>query len=117
MNRSSSTTPIFIDVEQKVTKDRLSEMSGIEQMIDGQFMKPPTKYPPKRTDIKHLSDKEMRLILWKNQGRKYGNPYCSTDELRKEDVHLDYRIPKKRGGPDDITHRIGLCGNCNARRA
>ncbi len=69
-----------------------------------------------RTDDPPMSDAKMRHTLYENQGQRCGNPYCDSKNLRKEDIQLDHRIPKSRGGPDDITNRIGLCVNCNQRK-
>ena len=75
------------------------------------------KSPPRRTDIPAVSDEKIRQSLWNRQGRKCANPYCDSDELRAVDIELDHRIPKSRGGDDDIHNRIGLCGNCNRRKS
>lgn len=69
-----------------------------------------------RTDDPPMSDAKMRHTLYENQGRRCGNPYCGSENLRKEDIQLDHRIPKSRGGSDDIANRIGLCANCNQRK-
>ena len=113
---------IGIDIDpvaEKVTKDRLYDVSGLEQQIDDQFVST-KKYPPKRTDIRRVTNAEMRLSRWKNQARRCANPYCSLNlenkDMRLEDVHLDHVIPKSRGGADGIDNRIALCGNCNMRK-
>ena len=109
---------IGIDIDPvagQITRDRLSEESGIYQQIDDAFVDV-KKVPPKRTDIPSVSAEQLRLSLWKRQARKCANPYCTTDEIRKEDVHLDHVIPKSRGGADDILNRNALCGNCNMRK-
>lgn len=69
-----------------------------------------------RTDDPPMNDAKMRHTLYENQGRRCGNPYCDSRSLRKEDIQLDHRIPKSRGGADDITNRVGLCVNCNQRK-
>lgn len=107
---------IGIDIDPEAenqTKDRLRKEVGVWNEED------PVKVrtnPPTRKDIPKIPNDKMRLTLWNNQGRRCGNPYCTSDELRKEDVELDHRIPKSRGGADDITNRVGLCGNCNRRK-
>lgn len=75
------------------------------------------KSPPKRKDIPVISDDRIRQSLWNRQGRKCANPYCNSHELRAVDIELDHRIPKSRGGDDDIHNRIALCGNCNRRKS
>ena len=109
---------IGIDIDpvaETVTANRLNSEIGVWQEDDKEYFSV-KKYPPKRTDIVPISKEKMRLLLWKNQGRRCANPYCSTDEIRKEDVHLDHVIPKSRGGADDIENRLALCGNCNMRK-
>ena len=106
---------IDIDPEaENVTKNRLREETGIFE-IDGN---PVTvrRNPPQRADIDAISDARLRDTLWNNQGRRCANPYCDSTNLRAEDLDLDHRIPKSRGGADDQTNRIGLCGNCNSRK-
>lgn len=104
-------------VAERITKETLFDVSGISQMIDNSFVKV-RKSPPKRQDTEKVTDKEMRLSLWKKQGRKCANPYCSLKEVaRPEDLELDHVIPKSRGGSDDLLNRIGLCGNCNRRKS
>ena len=111
---------IGIDIDpvaQIVTRDRLYTASGINQLIDDSFVNV-RKTPPSRTDIDIMSDAKMRVSLWKRQGYKCANPYCSLDEVaRSEDLELDHVIPKSRGGSDDLSNRIGLCGNCNKRKS
>ena len=107
---------IDIDPEaETVTNDRLRSQTGIMQSIDGN---PVTvrKNPSQRTDIPKVSEAKLRVILWNNQGRRCANPYCDSSNLRAEDLDLDHRIPKSRGGADDQSNRIGLCGNCNRRK-
>ncbi|MCY4332345.1 MAG: DNA methyltransferase [Cyanobacteria bacterium MAG CAR1_bin_15] len=102
-------------VAETVTLDRLREETGLFEAIDG---KPVTarKHPPRRSDIQHVTDAKLRVILWNNQGRRCANPYCTSERLRAEDLDLDHRIPKSRGGADDQSNRIGLCHNCNTRK-
>ena len=71
----------------------------------------------RRTDIPHTSDEALRLSLWTRQARRCANPYCDSGKLRAVDLELDHRIPKSRGGSDDVLNRIGLCANCNRRKA
>ena len=108
---------IDIDPEaEKVTKDRLFKEAGYAQGIDGSYLDV-RKSPPKRTDIERVSDSKMRHSLWKSQGMRCANPYCTLKKIaRIEDVHLDHRIPKSRGGSDEALNRMGLCGNCNQRK-
>lgn len=53
----------------------------------------------------------LRLRLWNREGERCANPYCDAQPRA-----VDHRIPKVRGGPDGEEKRIGLCGNCNARK-
>ena len=107
-------------VAEQVTKERLYNVSGLSQQIDDEFVTV-LKHPPRRTDIPIITQSKMRLMLWKKQGRRCANYYCSLNqnnhEIRKEDVHLDHIIPKSRGGTDDLENRIALCGNCNMRKS
>ena len=104
-------------VAETITKDRLFDVSGLNQMMDDSFVTV-RKHPPKRGDIEQIADRKMRLLLWKRQGGKCANPYCTLKRIeRKEDVELDHMIPKSRGGSDDLANRIGLCGNCNKRKS
>ncbi len=110
---------IGIDVDpvaEKVTKERLYNISGIAQQIDDEFVTV-KKYPPKRTDIPSMGKDKLRLFLWKKQGHRCANPYCTMTSERPEDFHLDHIIPKSRGGADDISNRNALCGNCNSRKS
>ena len=75
------------------------------------------KRPPSRTDVEIMSDSKLREVLWRMQAHRCANPYCTSDGVRVVDLHLDHRIPKSRGGADEITNRIGLCGNCNQKKA
>lgn len=109
---------IGIDIDpvaETVTRDRLKKETGLFEFVDGN---PVTvwKNPPKRSDAPALSDAKLRVVLWNNQGRRCANPYCTSESLRAEDLDLDHRIPKSRGGSDDQTNRIGLCRNCNTRK-
>jgi len=114
---------IGIDIDpvaETITRDRLSQVSGIEQQIDGDFVKP-QKTPPRRNDVPNLKREKVALTIWKNQARMCTNPYCSTrtmgdGTIRIEDAHLDHRIPQSRGGSDDVLNRMVLCGNCNIRK-
>ena len=109
---------IGIDIDpvaEGVTADRLKKETGLFELVDGN---PVTvrKNPPRRTDIPHVTDAKLRVVLWNNQGRRCANPYCTSENLRAEDLDLDHRIPKSRGGADDQSNRIGLCRNCNTRK-
>ena len=109
---------IGIDIDPEaatVTNDRLRVETGLMKFIDGN---PVTvrKNPPRRADIPQMSDAKLRVTLWNNQGRRCTNPYYDSSNLRAEDLDLDHRIPKSRGGADDQSNRIGLCGNCNRRK-
>ena len=64
-----------------------------------------------------MSDDKLRQSLWAWQGHRCANPYCDSGKLRKADLELDHRIPKSRGGADDVLNRIGLCSNCNRRKS
>ena len=52
---------------EKVTKERLYNVSGIAQQIDIQFVHV-KKYPSKRTDIRRVNNDQIRLTLCKKQG-------------------------------------------------
>ena len=109
---------IGIDIDpvaETVTANRLNDEVGVWQEDDKEYFSV-KKRPPIRTDIPPESPEHMRLVLWKRQGRRCANPYCSTDEIRKAEIHLDHVIPKSRGGSDDISNRNALCGNCNLRK-
>ncbi len=109
---------IGIDIDpvaESITKERLYETSGLIQHIDNEFVKV-KKNPPGRTDIPKVKDDVLREKLFKDQGLKCGNPECTSMGLRMEDIELDHRIPKVRGGSDELSNRIGLCGNCNRRK-
>ena len=107
---------IDIDPEAEiVTNDRLRSQTGIMEFIDGNPVAV-RKSPPRRADISQMSDAKLRVTLWNNQSRRCANPYCDSTNLRAEDLDLDHRIPKSRGGADDQSNRIGLCGNCNRRK-
>ena len=115
---------IGIDIDpvaENITKDRLYDISGLKQLAkqrDDDIFVMVKKNLPRRTDIPKVSDAEMRLALWKRQGKRCANPYCSLERVqRPEDMHLDHVIPKSRSGEDDILNRIGLCGNCNSRKS
>ena len=101
-------------VAETVTRNRLKSETGLFD-FDGD---PVTvrKSPPKRKDIESLSDDRLREVIWNNQGRRCGNYYCTSEGIRKEDLELDHRIPKSRGGSDGLDNRIGLCANCNRRK-
>lgn len=86
-------------VAETVTKDRLRKETGIFDF--GEHPVTVRKNPPRRTDIPTLSDAKLRVVLWNNQGRRCANPYCTSDVLRAEDLDIDHRIPKSRGGADD----------------
>ena len=108
---------IGIDIDpvaETVTRERLKRETGIFQF--GENPVTVKKNPSKRSDIPSVSDAKMRVVLWNNQGRKCANPYCGSENLRAEDLDLDHRIPKSRGGSDDQSNRIGLCRNCNTRK-
>ena len=114
---------IGIDIDpvaETITANRLNDEVGVWQEGDKEYFSV-KKHPPKRTDIPSVNAKQMRLTLWKRQGRRCANPYCSLNlnnqDMRKEDVHLDHVIPKSRGGADGIDNRIALCGNCNMRKS
>jgi len=98
-------------VAETETKDRLSDITSLDP--SGVLVR---KSRIKRTDIPHISDQKMRVSLWEKQGRQCANPYCDSEQVRSVDLDLDHRIPKIRGGDDDIHNRIGLCGNCNNRK-
>ena len=71
---------------------------------------------PKRTDIEILPDNKLRKKLYLKQMKQCGNKYCTSKNLRPEDLELDHIIPYDRGGSNDADNRIGLCSNCNKRK-
>lgn len=98
-------------VAESVTKKRLFDecgLTGEEPVIVRKTLR--------RKDIPHIKDDKLRQALYAKQGRKCGNPYCDSKSLRAVDLHLDHRIPKVRGGEDDVLNRIGLCADCNSRK-
>ena len=76
-----------------------------------------SKTAPKRNDVKILSDKQLRILLHRKQMKCCGNKYCTSKEIRPEDLELDHILPRSRGGDDGIDNRVGLCGNCNKRKS
>ena len=114
LNPSRKWVGIDIDpVAETETKRRLHEASGLFQ---GRVEPVTIKKSINRTDIARIPDGKLRQSLWNQQGRKCANPYCDSENLRVVDMHLDHRIPYIRGGEDDQTNRIALCGNCNSRK-
>ena len=114
---------IGIDIDpvaEDVTKDRLAQETGLfgekDGYIETRIAVTVKTNPPKRSDIPRISDATLRNTLWQNQGHLCANPYCDSGKIRAKDIELDHRIPKSRSGADDITNRIGLCGNCNQRK-
>ena len=107
---------IGIDIDKEaenVTADRLHRECWFNMDAD-QVAKGITvrKSPPKRNP---MNDDTMRLRL--HQGGLCANRYCTAGKLRVEDLELDHRLPKSRGGADTIENRIGLCANCNRRKS
>ena len=115
---------IGIDIDpvaEKATNIRLNEESGLIQHIDKDLVTV-KKTIPKRTDIPTINYDLVRETLWKNQKFHCKNDYCyfgvrgGKTLARKEDITIDHRIPKVRGGSDEMENFIGLCGNCNSRK-
>ena len=105
------------EVAKTVTREQLSKAAALNQMSDNQFVMVKTN-PPKRNDIPRMSDAEIKKFLWDVQRQKCANPYCTLEKIpRPEDMELDHKIPKDRGGEDDLPNRMGLCGNCNKRKS
>lgn len=106
---------IGIDIDpvaEQVTRDRLADETRLN-MVD----RPVTiRKSIRRTDVPSIPDAKLRQSLWNRQGRRCANPYCDSENLRAVDLHLDHRIPRVRGGEDDQSNRIALCGNCNSRK-
>ena len=99
-------------VAEKVTLERLADETGINMTE-----RPVTvRKSLRRTDIPHIPDARLRETLWNRQGRRCANPYCDSESVRVVDLQLDHRIPRVRGGEDDQSNRIALCGNCNQRK-
>ncbi|MCY4191117.1 MAG: DNA methyltransferase [Rhodospirillaceae bacterium] len=99
-------------VAESLTLERLENETGLN-MVDQPVR---IRKSIKRTDIPKISDEKLRHVLWERQGRLCANHYCDSERLRSVDLHLDHRIPRVRGGEDDVMNRIGLCGNCNSRK-
>ena len=113
-SRGRNWVGIDIDpVAEEATYVRLREATGLNMLEQPVTVR---KSPPRRDDIELISNDRLRDALWNSQGRRCANPYCDSENLRKVDLQLDHRIPKVRGGEDGVTNRIGLCGNCNARK-
>lgn len=100
-------------VAEEATYIRLREATGLNMTEQPVTVR---KSPPRRQDVERVPDDKLRDALWNRQGRQCANPYCDAENLRKVDLQLDHRIPKVRGGEDGVMNRIGLCGNCNARK-
>jgi len=100
-------------VAEDATYIRLREATGLNMTEQPVTVR---KSPPRRQDVERVPDDKLRDALWSRQGRRCANPYCDSENLRKVDLQLDHRIPKVRGGEDGVMNRIGLCGNCNARK-
>lgn len=114
LNPSRQWVAIDIDpVSETETEKRLLEASGLFQ---GPAAPVNVRKKLKRDDIPQMPDAKLRESLWNRQGKRCANPYCDSDSLRVVDMHLDHRIPYVRGGEDDQSNRIALCGNCNTRK-
>ncbi len=100
-------------VAETETEKRLYEAAGL---FGGTIAPVTVRKGLRRTDIVHVPDAKLRQTLWAQQGHQCANPYCDSDTLRAADLELDHRIPRIRGGDDDLLNRIGLCGNCNRRK-
>ena len=103
---------------QEVVQDQMCKLLLDESALpfqQGQGFKH-SKTPPKRTDIKTYSKQETKNLVFHRQSAQCGNRYCTSDALRLVDMELDHRLPKSRGGSDDIDNMTGLCGNCNRRK-
>ena len=106
---------IGIDIDpvaESVTLDRLADETGLNMQVQPVTVRKALR----RTDIPHVPDAKLRQALWARQGRQCANPYCDAESLRAADLELDHRIPRVRGGDDDVLNRIGLCSNCNRRK-
>ena len=99
-------------VAERVTLERLRDETGLN------MLETPVKVRRslRRSDIPHIPDAKLRQALWAWQGHQCANPYCDSESLRATDLELDHRIPKVRGGDNDVLNRIGLCSNCNRRK-
>ena len=114
---------IGIDIDPKaeeVSKDRLRD--EVDFWENSELAVAVKKNPPRRSDIEHLSYAKLRFTLWNSQAGKCANPHCSSRKkgdgtIREEDTQAVHRIPKSRGCEDDLTNRIGLCGDCNSRKS
>ena len=108
---------IDIDPEaETVTNDRLRFQTGIMEFIDGNPVAV-RKNPPRRTDIPQMTDAKLSVTLWNNQSRRCANPYCDSSNLRAEDLDLDHRIPKSRGGADPFRTGLATCDPGSAGKA
>ena len=114
LNPSRQWVAIDIDpVAESETEKRLYEAAGLFQ---GSVVPVNVRKKIKRKDIPQIPDAKLRQSLWNRQGKRCANPYCDSKNLRVVDMQLDHRIPYSRGGEDDQSNRIALCGNCNGRK-
>ena len=123
---------IGIDINKparKVIQERLkSEIN--KSMAWGKLVKTPSK-PPMRTDggqeaapelvlVSHkpraprLSARELRSRLVIADGLKCQG--CGWIPHHEEYMEVDHRVPKSRGGRDDLRNRVLLCGPCNGTK-
>ena len=68
---------------------------------------------PKRTDIEEKiksNNLEIKATLYGEQG---GVCNGCKQHFRKENLEIDHKMPKSKGGSDDITNLQLLCGYCN----
>ena len=69
---------------------------------------------PKRTDLrKRTDDAEMRLRLYKQQGKKC--KICE-EEFKPQIMELDHIIAKAKGGQDVDENLQMLCRQCNSSK-
>ena len=85
---------IDIDPEaEQETVVRLRQEADILEVNDQNILTV-RKSPPKRKDIEHISDDKLRNLLWQNQGRRCGNPYCTSESCRV--AGLTFRPPNPK---------------------
>ncbi len=99
-------------VAERVTLERLKNETGLNMTNNPVTVRRSLR----RTDIPSIPDIKLRQTLWARQGRRCTNPYCDSESVRPVDLELDHRIPRVRGGDDDVFNRIALCSNCNRRK-
>ena len=104
------------EVTETLIRDKMGKLIGPEALPLFAENFRVRKQPPRRTDIETTPGDKLRLLLWERQAHKCANPFCTSGELRREDIEHDHRIPRSRGGDDTLDNALGLCSNCNRRK-